>query len=70
MLSSLSSFLPSVLQANQEPKEVHQTPVGEQPNTAHDETEDQKQSDNMASAKKKAKKDKTTHEVRHAISLG
>lgn len=70
MLSSLSSFLPSVLQGNQESKDsVHQTPVNEHPNSAHEETETERQSDTMTSGKKKAKKDKTTNEVRHAISL-
>jgi hypothetical protein len=60
MLSSLSSFLPTALQGNQEPKEIQPSPTE---NLQHEEVDAQKPSDNMGSVKKKGKKDKSANEV-------
>jgi hypothetical protein len=65
MLSNLtlSSFLPSALQGNQEPKEVLPTPTPQQST----EVDAQKQTENMGSIRKKGKKDKAANEVCYSI---
>jgi len=60
MLSSLSSFLPTALQGNQEPKEVPPLPAT---TNQREEVDAQKPSDNMGSVKKKVKKDKSANET-------
>jgi len=64
MLSSLSSFLPTALQGNQEPKEVPPLPAT---TNQREEVDAQKPSDNMGSVKKKVKKDKSANEVCYAF---
>jgi hypothetical protein len=68
MFSNLSSFLPTALQGNQEPKEVQPSSTRED-NNKHEELDAQNKADDMVSAKKKGKKDKVANEVCGAIPI-